>query len=178
MTSRKRSAFTLIELLVVIAIIAILIALLVPAVQKVREAAARTQCINNLKQLGLGLHGYHDQNKKFPNGYWNQNLTGTTGTGDSYTDAWFSWIRCILPFVEQQQMLPDKTPLAVVQCPSEGRAKEIYQGAYALTCYTAVAGVSSYTDNKGIILYGSTSMYKKMQQITDGTSNTLLVGER
>src|SRR3989440_983437 len=93
---RRRGAFTLIELLVVIAIIAILIALLVPAVQKVREAAARTQCVNNMKQIGLALQGYHDANKVFPPGLARKGI-GDEGTGKSA----FFWSWFILPYIEQ-----------------------------------------------------------------------------
>src|SRR5436853_3024691 len=92
--SRLRG-FTLIELLIVIAIIAILIALLVPAVQKVREAAARTQCVNNLKQLGLGMHNYHDGHKVFPM--------------EQRTVAQVSWARRILPYIEQEHARSDDT---------------------------------------------------------------------
>src|SRR5437899_8876337 len=83
-----RSGFTLIELLVVIAIIAVLIALLVPAVQKVREVAARTQCQNNLKQIGLAMHAFHDANKVLPPGYW---ASGSYVDGANDTAPGWGW---------------------------------------------------------------------------------------
>ena len=99
--SRRRKAFTLIELLVVIAIIAILIALLVPAVQKVREAAARAQCTNNLKQVGLAIHNYHGAFKVFP--------PASTRAPDRYMHGPTWWVY-ILPYVEQGNVF-DKTKL-------------------------------------------------------------------
>jgi prepilin-type N-terminal cleavage/methylation domain-containing protein len=105
MRRAQRTGFTLIELLVVIAIIAILIALLLPAVQQAREAARRTQCRNNLKQLGLGLHNYHDTFNVFPPGHLHRgtwdgvgpdpaNAAGDGGTG-------FAWSAMILPYMDQ-----------------------------------------------------------------------------
>ena len=97
--NRSRSGFTLIELLVVIAIIAVLIALLLPAVQMAREAARRTQCRNNLKQIGLALHNYHYNRKCFPPGY-----TSKVGASNADLGPGWGWATYILPFLEQDNL--------------------------------------------------------------------------
>src|SRR6187200_274973 len=95
----RRPAFTLIELLVVIAIIAILIGLLLPAVQKVREASMRTKCQNNLKQLGLGIHNYESSNKRLPSP--GEGVIPNSATKDYDTHSFFTYI---LPFIEQDSV--------------------------------------------------------------------------
>ncbi|TWT33074.1 DUF1559 domain-containing protein [Blastopirellula retiformator] len=118
--TERQSGFTLVELLVVIAIIGILIALLLPAVQQAREAARRMQCTNNLKQIGIGLHNYHDALGSFPSGYVshsNYSSISSLPSGDYDAVTWdatpgWSWAKLMLPFVEQANVadaLPNRS---------------------------------------------------------------------
>jgi prepilin-type N-terminal cleavage/methylation domain-containing protein len=127
---RRRTGFTLIELLVVIAIIAILIALLVPAVQKVRAASERTQCNNNLKQLALAIHAYADTNGKFP------------AEGNHST---VSWPTQILPYIEQKNAVKGTT-IVTLLCPGRGNREggmNDYCGAYSASIQNSAGGLGA-----------------------------------
>ncbi|MCA9088421.1 MAG: DUF1559 domain-containing protein [Planctomycetaceae bacterium] len=195
MKSIRRTGFTLIELLVVIAIIAILIALLLPAVQQAREAARRSQCKNNLKQIGLAMHNYHDTHSIFPKGIFELR---TGSPQDSYRG--FSAYAMILPYIDQAPLyglidfsrLTDSSPnaalaknvIATLLCPSDFQYQPSstdvrYNGSgvnYGLSMgpnlYWSVANIS---DENGMF---NRRVPVRMRDVTDGTSNVLMVTEQ
>jgi len=195
--SRSRRGFTLIELLVVIAIIAILIGLLLPAVQKVREAAARMKCQNNLKQMGIALHAYHDANNAFPGGGSNNEVyggqtwsaSGLTSTATGTPPPWNNyasggWAFQILPYLEQGNLYSNtnqavicSTPVPVYFCPSR-RSPGLTQGGLASIDYYGNA-YNSYGSSVGNGLIRPYNCSRVgMLAITDGTSNTIAIAEK
>jgi prepilin-type processing-associated H-X9-DG protein len=179
-----------VELLVVIAIIAVLIGLLLPAIQKVRAAASRIQCANNLKQLGLAVHLYHDAQATLPPGI----------TSRRRGEPWprMSWLARLLPYVEQDPLWQTTlvayqrerspflnpphvgygTPLRLFACPDDGRVLQLdytHRGRRpALTSYVGVLG-TDYTHTDGVLFRDSRV---RLTDILDGTGNTVAVGER
>lgn len=203
---RVRKAFTLIELLVVIAIIAVLIALLLPAVQQAREAARRSQCKNNLKQMGLALHNYHDVHNTFPPGW----VDLRTSSSSTYKNLW-GWGTFILPYLDQaplyQQVNFDQgwnnvmdtssatamghittKVLSVYLCPADPSPKVsmVYSGGSppangynAKSNYVACIGGQGLTVTASQRLgVSSGNSRTRMSDITDGVSNVIYIGER
>lgn len=179
-TTKNHAGFTLVELLVVIAIIGVLVSLLLPAIQESREAARRVECINHLRQIGIGMSLYHDRNEVLP---------------PAVTDDWggstqlHTWGVLLLPFVEQTPLFDRydfpagqdaavnrpvvSTPLTLYRCPSSDDTYYEGDGHYAQGDYAASSGVQP-AENGGAMFPKSRVAYR---DITDGLSNTLLVGE-
>jgi prepilin-type N-terminal cleavage/methylation domain-containing protein/prepilin-type processing-associated H-X9-DG protein len=191
---RSRSAFTLIELLVVIGIIALLVGLLLPAVQKVREAAQRSQCQNNLHQIGIACHSYHDANNGLPPGY-------TTTAAYPDTSPGWGWAAYLLPYLEQGNLYSQlnfaqpvqnspaiQTIVKVYLCPADsppataftvtGPTGGTITGA-APCSYAASVGqdASEVDDPTGDGIFYRNS-HTRFTDITDGTSQTTMLGDR
>jgi prepilin-type N-terminal cleavage/methylation domain-containing protein/prepilin-type processing-associated H-X9-DG protein len=185
-----RAGFTLVELLVVIAIIGILMGLLLPAVQKVREAAARMRCANNLKQIGLAFHNHQDALGYFPSGGLGPSSPPTyvTGTPTVGAEQGAGWGFQILPYVEGQNawkagaLTAIGTPNPLFFCPSRrGPQTVIYRDNYhprvsgGLVTHALCDYAASNKDGTGVV---QQAFPTRIAQITDGTSNTLLVSEK
>jgi len=193
-----RRAFTLIELLVVIAIIAILVALLLPAVQQAREAARRTQCRNHLKQFGLAFHNYHDSHQTFPPGYI---YRADDSTSPPHNAAGFSWGAMLLPYLDQANVyeqfdwnLPVFDPvnlavrerhLSVFLCTSDpvSQLGFVHMGPtperYAMASYAANFGPPDLDlDQEQRDGMFSRNSRTRTADVTDGLSQTLMLGER
>jgi len=204
---RRRSAFTLIELLVVIAIIAVLIGLLLPAIQKVREAANRMKCSNNLKQIGLAAHNFHGTNGILPTSGANAGCSQTcnrtvnsSGAPEGWKNQAWGWAYQILPFLEQDalyreqtQSVVRRTPVFTYSCPSK-RAPTVWgppPGIYFKGDYVGNGGISGQGMNGPLSFVSNTypgsgptvtgvdaKQPVSLTDIADGTTNTLLVTEK
>ena len=199
--SRRTEGFTLVELLVVIAIIGILIALLLPAVQAAREAARRSQCVNNLKQVGIALHNYHDSHKSFPP----RGVFGDGKTAVPHEPYHHTWLTAILPYLEQQPLydstdmrLPAfgqpivSTIVSGLMCPSDSSGPRVVGTPpwdIAWTNYI-VPTAWDWNNMTGRIMNPPwvpqatmsdcvfmSNVTRKMRDIRDGTSNTVLAAE-